>query len=69
MLDLYSPLETHQKHIIAGQQSGEIVEVDPVILSVTYYSFIQGFAINKIQWPECPTPDANLIMKIFSQII
>jgi len=51
--------------IEAGQEKGEIISANPVTLAVTYYSFIQGLAINKIQWPECPIPDANLLLKIF----
>ncbi|MDQ0230653.1 TetR/AcrR family transcriptional regulator [Metabacillus malikii] len=51
--------------IIEGQNEGEIVKEDPVKLAVTYYAFIQGLAINKIQWKECPLPEAKLIMNVF----
>lgn len=61
-----SPVACTVPLIIEGQKNGEIVQEDPVMLAVTYYSFIQGLAINKIQWSECPIPDANIIMKIFN---
>ena len=60
-----SPVVCTLPLIIAGQEAGEIIVADPATLAVTYYAFVQGLAINKIQWPECPMPDAKMIMKIF----
>jgi len=60
-----SPVMCTLPIIAAGQEKGEIISADPVTLAVTYYAFIQGLAINKIQWPECPIPDANLLLRIF----
>ncbi|MFJ5763728.1 TetR/AcrR family transcriptional regulator [Lysinibacillus sp. NPDC093210] len=51
--------------ITAGQQCNEIIQEDPIILAVSYYSFIQGFSINRLQWNQCPIPEADLIIKIF----
>ena len=60
-----SPVVCTLPLIIAGQEAGEIISADPITLAVTFYAFVQGLAINKIQWPDCPIPDAKLIMKIF----
>ncbi|MEY9970546.1 AcrR family transcriptional regulator [Lysinibacillus sp. RC46] len=62
-----SPVEAILPMIVAGQEEGEIISANPVTLAVTYFAFIQGLAINKIQWPECPIPDANMLMKIFTK--
>lgn len=51
--------------IIEGQQTGDIVGGDPEKLAVCYYSLIQGLAISKIQWNECPMPDEDMILRIF----
>ncbi|WP_062049020.1 TetR/AcrR family transcriptional regulator [Bacillus sp. JCM 19034] len=59
-----TPISVIVPIIIAGQNEGEIVGDDPVKLAVSYYAFIQGLAINKIQWKECPMPDADMITKI-----
>lgn len=62
-----SPVTCILPLIIAGQEIDEIISADPVSLAVTYYSFVQGLAINKIQWTDCPIPDAKLLMKIFQK--
>lgn len=62
-----SPVVCTLPLIVAGQEAGEIISTDPITLAVTYYAFVQGLAINKIQWPDCPMPDARLIMKIFEK--
>lgn len=51
--------------IIEGQQCNEFIQEDPITLAVSYFAFIQGFSINKLQWNECPIPEADLIIKIF----
>ncbi|MED3729235.1 TetR/AcrR family transcriptional regulator [Priestia filamentosa] len=63
-----SPVMATIPLIVEGQKVGEIKQGDPVQLAVTYYAFIQGLAINKIQWEQCPIPEANLIMNIFKEI-
>ncbi|WP_342534551.1 TetR/AcrR family transcriptional regulator [Lysinibacillus sp. FSL K6-0057] len=60
-----SPVSSLIPLIVEGQQCKEIVQENPIKLAVSYYSFIQGFAINKLQWTQCPIPEAELIMKIF----
>lgn len=60
-----SPVMSTIPLIIDGQKKGEIIQEDPITLAVSYYAFIQGLAINKIQWNECPLPDANMIVKLF----
>ncbi|WAH38778.1 TetR/AcrR family transcriptional regulator [Alicyclobacillus dauci] len=51
--------------ISAGQDQGEIVAGDPEKLAVAYYSLIEGLAISKLQWEDCPIPDAEMILRIF----
>lgn len=62
-----SPVMATIPLIVEGQKVREIKQGDPVQLAVTYYAFIQGLAINRIQWEECPMPEANLIMNIFKK--
>ncbi|MDT3762271.1 TetR/AcrR family transcriptional regulator [Priestia filamentosa] len=62
-----SPVMATIPLIMEGQKVKEIKQEDPVQLAVTYYAFIQGLAINKIQWEECPMPEAHLIMNIFKK--
>lgn len=62
-----SPVMATIPLIVEGQKVGEIKQGDPVQLAVTYYAFIQGLAINRIQWEGCPMPEANLIMNIFKK--
>ncbi|YCA45196.1 TetR/AcrR family transcriptional regulator [Bacillus sp. JZ8] len=62
-----SPVMATIPLIMEGQKVNEIKQGDPVQLAVTYYAFIQGLAINKIQWEECPMPEAHLIMNIFKK--
>lgn len=60
-----SPVHCLIPLIIEGQQRNEIVQGNPLTLAISYYAFIQGIAINKLQWNESPIPEAELIMKIF----
>lgn len=60
-----SPVSATIPIIIDGQNKGEIIKEDPIKLAVAYYAFIQGLAINKIQWSECPLPEANILLSIF----
>jgi AcrR family transcriptional regulator len=50
--------------IIESQRLGEITPGDPEQLAICYYSLIQGLAISKIQWPECPIPDPEIVLRI-----
>ncbi|MBH5317545.1 TetR/AcrR family transcriptional regulator [Paenibacillus sp. GSMTC-2017] len=50
--------------VIQGQQDGEIVEGDPFMLAITYFSFIQGLGISKIQTTsELPFPSAEVVLR------
>lgn len=50
--------------IIQGQQAGEIKEDDPMLLALTYFSFIQGLAISKIQTTsKLPFPSAEVVLR------
>ncbi|KGR84928.1 TetR/AcrR family transcriptional regulator [Lysinibacillus odysseyi] len=60
-----SPVNCLVPLIIEGQQCNEIIKEDPIKLAVSYYAFIQGFSISKLQWNQCPIPEADLIIKIF----
>jgi AcrR family transcriptional regulator len=59
-----SMLKTTIPLIIEGQRAGDMVQGDPEQLAVCYYSLIQGLAISKIQWPDCPMPDADMVLRI-----
>ncbi|WP_265181746.1 TetR/AcrR family transcriptional regulator [Geomicrobium sp. JCM 19055] len=61
-----SPVKAILPIIMAGQEQGEIVDDSPVQLAVAYYAMIQGLAINKLQWAECPIPEASLILRLFT---
>lgn len=63
----HSPVQEIIPLIIEAQTQGDFIQDDPVKMAVTYYAFIQGLAINKIQWEECPLPDADMLMKIFGK--
>lgn len=43
------PFEHLIPMIIEGQKAGEIVREDPLTLAVTYFSFIQGLGITRVQ--------------------
>lgn len=60
----FSAIKATLPLIKAGQLTGEILQDDPEILAVLYYSFIQGLAISKIQWKDCPMPDADMILRV-----
>ncbi|REK75641.1 TetR/AcrR family transcriptional regulator [Paenibacillus paeoniae] len=49
--------------VIEGQRLGEIVEGDPLMLAITYFSFVQGLGISRIQTKgDLPFPDANIVL-------
>jgi AcrR family transcriptional regulator len=49
--------------IIEGQNLGEIVKGDPLILAITYFSFIQGLGIARIQNGNAmPFPTTEMIL-------
>jgi AcrR family transcriptional regulator len=55
--------------IIQGQRDREIVEEDPVLLALTYFSFIQGLGITRIQTTgELPFPSTKVILRFMTRI-
>jgi Transcriptional regulator len=60
-----TPVSATLPIIVNGQQAGEIVPGNPVMLAAAYYAVIQGLAVNKMQWAECPMPDPGLVIKMF----
>ncbi|QTD40524.1 TetR/AcrR family transcriptional regulator [Sporosarcina sp. Te-1] len=64
ILKEHSPVMQTIPLIKEAQEDGEFRSEDPVTLATTYYAFIQGLAMNKIQWEDCPLPDADTILKV-----
>ena len=60
----FSAIKATLPLIKAGQHTGEILQDDPEKLAVLYYSLIQGLAISKIQWKDCPLPDADMVLRL-----
>lgn len=60
----FSAIKATLPLIEAGQQTGEILHDDPEKLAALYYSLIQGLAISKIQWKDCPMPDADMVLRV-----
>lgn len=49
--------------IIEGQKAGEMVEEDPLVLAVTYFSIIQGLGITRMQnGKNIPFPSTEVIL-------
>ncbi|MFD0588613.1 TetR/AcrR family transcriptional regulator [Paenibacillus sp. GCM10027627] len=54
--------------IVEGQKLGELVEGDPLMLAITYFSFIQGLGISKVQTTgPLPFPDAHVILRFLKK--
>jgi AcrR family transcriptional regulator len=63
------PFELLIPIIIQGQRDREIVEEDPVLLALTYFSFIQGLGITRIQTTdELPFPSTKVILRFMTRI-
>ncbi|WP_159881934.1 TetR/AcrR family transcriptional regulator [Paenibacillus puerhi] len=55
--------------IIQGQQSGEIRDEDPMLLALTYFSFIQGLGIARLQTShELPFPSAEVVLRFMRRM-
>lgn len=62
--NMKQPFEHLVPLIIQGQQAGEIIEEDPLLLAIAYFSFIQGLGIAKMQTTSAvPFPSTNLVLK------
>lgn len=56
--------------IIEGQQLGEIVEGDPLMLAIAYFSFIQGLGISRFQTTaELPFPAADVVLAFMRKVM
>lgn len=61
---MMAPIGTMIQIIKAGQETGEIVREDPVMLALTFFSIIQGLGITRVQGgTEVPFPSVDLILK------
>jgi AcrR family transcriptional regulator len=50
--------------ILEGQKAGELVEEDPLMLGITYFSIIQGLAVTRIQnEPGIPFPAVETVLR------
>jgi hypothetical protein len=57
------PIEYLIPIIIEGQNAGEIVKEDPLILAITYFSFIQGLGITRAQnGKDIPFPSIEMVL-------
>jgi hypothetical protein len=57
------PFEYLVPVIIEGQKAGEIVEEDPFVLAITYFSIVQGLGMTRLQHGESiPFPSVELIL-------
>ncbi|OUS76720.1 hypothetical protein B1748_11560 [Paenibacillus sp. MY03] len=52
--------------IMEGQRLGELMQDDPLMLAIAYYSIVQGIALSRIQTEEghgLPFPDAEIALR------
>lgn len=62
--NIKKPFEHLIPIIIEGQNLGEIVKEDPLVLAITYFSFIQGLGIARIQnGKDIPFPTTKMILR------
>ena len=64
ILQNHSPVGETIALLMEAQAEGTFRKEDPVTMAVTYYALIQGLAMNKIQWEECPLPKAEVLLRI-----
>jgi Transcriptional regulator len=56
--------------IVEGQQAGEIAEEDPLLLAITYFSFMQGLGIARLQTTgDMPFPSADRVLRFMKREI
>ena len=57
------PFEYMLPILIQGQNMGEIVREDPLMLAITYFSFIQGLGITRVQnGNNIPFPSIDMVL-------
>ncbi|WP_409344564.1 TetR/AcrR family transcriptional regulator [Paenibacillus sp. MBLB4367] len=50
--------------LIAGQEAGQIVKEDPLVLAIAYFSIIQGLGITRMQHGrDIPFPTTELVLR------
>lgn len=55
--------------IIAGQQASEIVDDDPLLLAITYFSMIQGLGITRVQTTnQTPFPSTEMVLRFMKKV-
>jgi AcrR family transcriptional regulator len=60
---IMKPFENLIPIIAEGQNAGEIVKEDPMMLAITYFSIIQGLGITRIQnSKDIPFPSIDMIL-------
>ncbi|MBN2853203.1 MAG: TetR/AcrR family transcriptional regulator [Clostridia bacterium] len=58
------PIQALMKIIQEGQVQGDIINDDPIILAIAYFSFIQGLVITKLQTRNKELfPDAEMVLR------
>lgn len=56
--------------IMEGQKAGEIVMEDPLVLAITYFSFIQGLGITRMQnGKDIPFPTTKMVLRFLRKEI
>ena len=57
------PFEYLVPVILEGQKAGEIVQEDPFVLAITYFSIVQGLGMTRLQHGAgIPFPSVELIL-------
>lgn len=66
--NIKKPFEYLIPIIVEGQNSGEIVKEDPLVIAITYFSIIQGLAISRIQnGNDIPFPSTEMVLSFLRE--
>jgi len=66
--NMRKPFEHLIPLIVEGQKAGEIKEEDPLLLAITYFSFIQGLGIARMQTESpLPFPSAEMVVQFMKR--
>lgn len=58
------PFEYFIPLILEGQKTGEILNDDPMVLAITYFSIVQGLGITRMQYrKDLPFPSTEMILR------
>ncbi|MEO3945633.1 TetR/AcrR family transcriptional regulator [Gorillibacterium sp. CAU 1737] len=62
-----NPVEQLVRLIREGQEAGEFIHDDPLMLAITYFSVVLGLAITRIQYGErLPFPAPSVILRFLT---